>query len=122
MIDWVKEKLPLVLPATWNKLETTEDGQHYVQQFTGLSLIVSGAKELDGRRWLHVSLAHPHRLPTWEELKAVKDWIIGREEYAVQVLPPKSLYVNQHPFCLHLFACVDGSWPLPDFTQGGGTL
>ncbi len=117
---WMFERLPRVVPASWRQIERRGDGAMYVQSATRLSLIVAG-EEHDGRRWLHMSMAHPDRLPTWPELVDAKEIFVGREEYAVQVIPPRSRYVNQHPFCLHLFTCVDGH-PLPDFTGGRGTL
>lgn len=40
---------------------------------------------------------------------------------ALQVLPPRAKHVNIHPFCLHLWCCLDGD-VTPDFTQGSGSL
>lgn len=45
----------------------------------------------------------PEALPSWEDLRRVKDIFIGREVEAYQVLPKESEYVNVHPFCLHLW-------------------
>lgn len=118
---WMFERLPRVVPASWRQIERRGDGVMYLQSLTHLSLIVSG-EEHDGRRWIHLSMAHPDRMPTWPELVDAKEIFLGREEYAAQVIPPRSQYVNQHPFCLHLFAAADGPWPLPDFTGGKGTL
>jgi hypothetical protein len=121
MDHWIFELLPLVLPASWTIHERKRDGIHYVQSISGLSLIVSGDTEWDGRRWIHMSIACPWRMPTWMELVAAKEMVIGRDAYAVQVIPPRNEYVNQHPYCLHLFSCIDGH-PLPDFTRGGTSL
>lgn len=118
---WIFPRLPRILPASWRLHRTTVDGAHYVQAFTGLSIIVSGATELDGKRWVHLSVAHPSRLPTWAELVDAKEFLVGKDEYAVQVLPPRAEHVNIHPYCLHLFHCVEGN-QLPDFTRGGKTL
>lgn len=58
----------------------------------------------DGSIFIHVSTAHPHRLPSWEELKKVKDEFIGENVAAYHVLPAKKDFVNVHNFCLHLWA------------------
>jgi hypothetical protein len=72
----------------------------------------------DGKWWLHVSVSHPHKLPTWAELKEVKELFIGRDKKAIQILPNEKEYVNMHPYCLHLFHSDEDG--LPDFTHGGG--
>ena len=121
LAHWMDSKLPRVIPYTWRLHTRTIDGARYVQPMTDLTVTVSGDVEHDEKKWIHLSIAHPERMPTWEEVVAAKEWIIGRDEYAVQVIPPRERYVNTHPFCLHLFSCVDGH-PLPDFTRGGNTL
>lgn len=83
-----------------------------------LSLIVTACREADGRLWVHLSIAGRDRLPTWLELVEVRDWLFGPEALAIQVLAPVSEHVNIHPYCLHLWHCVDGS-PLPDFRRAG---
>jgi len=87
----------------------------------GLNVLISTAEERDGKRWRHVSLSRRDKLPTWEELKRVKDAFLGAEVVALQVLPKASLYVNLHPFVLHLWQCLDGD-PVPDFTRGSGQI
>jgi hypothetical protein len=83
-----------------------------------LSLIVTACREADGHLWVHLSMAGRDRLPTWAELVAARDWIFGPDALAIQVLPPVDKHVNLHPFCLHLWHCVDGT-PLPDFRKDG---
>jgi hypothetical protein len=36
------------------------------------------------------------------------------EDCVVQYHPPKSQYVNNHPFCLHLWRPIDHQLPAPD--------
>ena len=84
-------------------------------------LLVSGAEEEDGKRWLHLSVSRRDRLPSWPELREVKNLFLGREVMAVQVLPIESKYVNIHPNVLHLWRCVDAD-PCPDFTHGTGAI
>jgi len=117
---WIFEFLPQVLPADVREVERAGDGAYY-RTLGGLGVIASGDIELDGKRWLHVSVSRAHRLPSWEDLRAVKDLFIGRERTAYQVLPRAEKYVNINPHVLHMWCCLDGD-PLPDFTRGGSTI
>ena len=58
----------------------------------------------DGGGWEHVSVSlDRRRCPTWEEMSLVKDLFWDPEDCVVQFHPPKSQYVNTHPFVLHLW-------------------
>lgn len=50
----------------------------------------------------HVSFSYSNRLPTWEELKKVKEEHFG-DEFVLQILPKEEKYINVHKYCLHLF-------------------
>lgn len=119
---WFDEVLPSVVPAGWRVLERRLDGAKYHHGLRRLLVILSAAIEQDGRRWLHLSCSHADRIPKWSELVDVKETFLGLERYAYKVVPPRSRYVNINPRVLHLFACLDGEPPLPDFTHGGETL
>jgi len=43
----------------------------------------------------------------------VKSMFFEDEETVIQFHPPKSEYVNYHPFCLHLWRIVGEAFPLP---------
>ena len=75
-----------------------------------LAVIVSG-----GLGWEHVSVSIPGqpRCPTWDEMCAVKDLFWDPEETVVQFHPPKSQYVNCHPYTLHLWRPTEVELPLP---------
>lgn len=90
----------------------------------GRSVLASITTESDGRQWLHVSVSRRNRLPSWEELREVKELFVGRERVALQVLPRTSEYINVHPFVLHLWAVADdGPDPVPNFAKvRGGTI
>jgi len=121
---WFEARIPRVLPPLWKVCEQGRNYFHVFNPSSGrLSVILSGDVEADGKRWLHASIARPDRLPSWDDIRFIKDRFVGEDLYAVQVLPPLSKHVNFHPYCLHLFACLD-EWPLPDFTAkyGGGIL
>lgn len=66
-----------------------------------------------GGGWDHVSMSLPNRCPTWEEMCWVKDQFFEAEESVMQLHPPRSEYVNNHPFCLHLWRPQETLIPLP---------
>ena len=118
---WIADHIPRVIPPNWRVVKINWDGVLWVSGSLGISVILSGNTEQDGKRWLHLSLARRSRLPSWEEVRLVKDLFLGKERLAVQVLPPASRYININPHCLHLWSCVDGD-PVPDFARGGQTI
>lgn len=63
-------------------------------------------------RWDHVSVSTPVRCPTWEEMCFIKDLFFEPHEVAAQLHPVKD-YINNHPFCLHLWRPLDVVIPLP---------
>lgn len=117
------------LPPGWRVAETNPDGAKYLWR-GGLSVIVSGSVEQDGKRWIHVSACRwgkgpsgkqRTKAPTYHDLRMVKEIFVGPDRKAVQVFPAKNEHVNLHDHVLHLFACMDED-PLPDFTRGLGTV
>lgn len=92
----------------------------------------------DGMGWQHVSitlskeeifrvsrgiskkkLVTVERCPTWEEMSVVKEMFWNDYETVMQLHPPKSEYVNQHPYCLHLWKPDNIEIPLPDSLMVG---
>lgn len=65
---------------------------------TGLRVIAS-----DGDGWDHVSVSLPDRTPTWDEMCGIKKLFFGDDQMAVQYHPAGKDYINQHPYCLHLW-------------------
>lgn len=61
----------------------------------------------DGFRW-HLSISHPDRYPTWDQIKHARYALLEDVEYMVMILPPKSEYVNIHENCFHLNEFLDG--------------
>lgn len=57
----------------------------------------------DGMSWEHVSVSTIKRIPTWQEMCFIKDKFWGKEDCVVQYHPPESEYVNNHPYCLHMW-------------------
>ena len=83
------------------------------QRPTG-SVIVTQAP-FDGVEWIHASIALEDRMPTYEELKALKDGVFGPKREAYQVFPSEDRHINHHPHALHLWGRADGARVLPDF-------
>jgi hypothetical protein len=63
--------------------------------------------------WEHVSVSTQHRTPTWEEMCFIKNKFWGPDDCVIQYHPPKSDYINNHSFCLHLWKPVDIKIPMP---------
>jgi hypothetical protein len=79
-----------------------------------LKFIASDGSDLvAGERWEHVSVSLPHRCPTWEEMCFVKSLFWDDEDPVMQLHPPRSTWVNNHQFCLHMWRPVDAAVPLP---------
>lgn len=64
----------------------------------GLTAIVSR----DDGMW-HVSVSHPSRYPTWDEMASARERFTPDHVTMAMVLPPRSEYVNLHNTCLHLW-------------------
>lgn len=83
-------------------------------QTTPLRVIAS-----DGMGWEHVSISLPTRCPTWDEMCRVKALFWDDEDSVMQLHPPKSEWVNNHSFCLHLWRPIDVAIPRPPMYMVG---
>jgi hypothetical protein len=90
-------------------------GKFVVQGPCGESLtIVASAADLpESHGWEHVSISTRRRAPNWTEMCFVKDLFWSEDECVIQFHPPRSEYVNNHPYCLHLWRPSDGHVRLP---------
>lgn len=118
---------PRVLPSGWELREDYANARVYQRLAPRFLSVITEVAEYDGRLWLHVSCAaraadSTPMLPTWEELKEVKDLFCGRDACALQVLPPAAEYVNVNPSVLHLWVALEGQRPVPDFTRGSRNI
>lgn len=79
-----------------------------------------------GGGWDHVSVSFSNRCPTWEEMCEVKKMFFLPEETAWEYHPMESEYVNNHPYCLHIWRYQRGGMPLPPSwmvgAKGGQTV
>lgn len=73
---------------------------------TGCRIIRTLDSGCHGEKLIHCSISHRDRYPTWDEIKAMKEYFFGDEHDAIMVFPRKELWVNVHANCFHL-------WELP---------
>ena len=66
-----------------------------------------------GGGWDHVSVSIEGRCPLWAEMCFVKDMFFHPGESVIQFHPPENKYVNQHPYCLHLWRPQEQEMPTP---------
>lgn len=93
----------------------------YEDGFSGyVSLKGLNAKRRDARfvcswggGWDHVSVSFRDRCPVWKEMCEVKDIFFGEDEVCVQYHPKKEEYINNHPYCLHIFRPQNEKLPTP---------
>jgi len=74
----------------------------------GPCTLAAGLELLGGEQRYHMSIAHPRRLPTWDEIKEAKqvaerEGAIDAARTYVMPFPPRSAWLSIHPFCFHLW-------------------
>lgn len=74
----------------------------------GLCVIAS-----NGMGWDHVSVSLKHRCPNWDEMNKIARLFFGEDECPYQLHPPERDYVNNHPYCLHLWRSHTQDVPRP---------
>ena len=67
----------------------------------------------DGEGWEHVSVSTPTRCPNWTEMCFVKNLFWSADDVVIQYHPAASEYVNDHPYCLHLWRPQGTTVPTP---------
>jgi len=67
----------------------------------------------DGGGWEHVSVSTETRCPTWEEMDFIKGMFWDDDECVMQLHPPRSEWVNNHQYCLHLWKPIGDDIPRP---------
>ena len=62
--------------------------------------------------WEHISvtLYGLDRTPTYKEMTKIKELFWRDDEICIEIHPPKSQYVNAHPYCLHLWKKVSENY------------
>lgn len=67
----------------------------------------------DGFGWEHVSVSLSYRCPTWEEMCIVKNMFWDEQDCVIQYHPPEAEFINNHPYCLHMWAKKGYEFPRP---------
>lgn len=73
---------------------------------SGPTQLVTHLSTDDGK--LHMSVSHPDRYPTWDEIITIWRWLAGTEVEGVIVLPRGQDYVNFHNNCFHVWESACG--------------
>lgn len=116
--EWAK----VSLPPGWTEFRIPEthpmDGARAA--FNGKTSLIFSCGKHDGSWWLHVSIAHPEKIPSYTELADVKRIFVGKDRQALQIFPAASEHVNIHPRALHLWCCLEPKGDgLPHFGREG---
>lgn len=69
----------------------------------------------DPEDWLHASISHRDRMPSYDELQMMHRAVWGETGWAYQVFAPLANHINIHERVLHLWGRVDGRAELPNF-------
>jgi hypothetical protein len=115
------------------RIQTGPYGSHYFEPFGAfripgpcsreLHVIASSGDEALGILWEHVSVSLPNRCPNWPEMCHIKSLFWDDEETVMQLHPPKSRWINNHSYCLHMWRPLNQEIPLPpDETVGNKEL
>lgn len=99
-------------------ISEAENGFAYHSKSKGLMVMASIETEKDGKNWLHVSFSRRNKMPDYNDITFIKKHFVGEDRKAIMVFPSKDEHVNIHPYCLHLWCCMDED-VLPDFRKFG---
>ena len=55
----------------------------------------------------HMSISHPRRYPTWDEIADVRYELVPKEVTMAMMLPPPGEYLNLHEFTFHCWQIDD---------------
>jgi len=93
----------------------------FVRRSDGMLALLT-VDEIDGKPWVHLSVSHKGRCPTYGDLAAARDAFLEPSLSAYQVFPAKAEHRNHMPFCLHLWQPL-GRDPFPDpFLERANTV
>lgn len=105
------------IPGHWRKFVSpiTEGlATSWKHALTEMTVLRSLSTMKNGERWIHVSVALPRRMPSWEDLSKIKNEFLGRDVNAIQVLASDDTHVNIHFFCLHLWLPLQETSRIPN--------
>lgn len=93
-------------PNLFIEAETEDDGMggRYYDRITEKFLNFIFSYQMG---WEHLSVSTPSKCPTWEQMCRMKDIFWSEEETCIQYHPAKSQYVDNHPYCLHIWKPIE---------------
>jgi hypothetical protein len=71
----------------------------------------------DGGGWRHLSVSNAQKkvLPSWNIMCRLRNAFFSDEDWVCQFHPAKDDYIDDHPFCLHLWQPLDEKLPIPQY-------
>lgn len=66
-------------------------------------VLVSDMVEREKLGGWHISISHPDRYPTWDEIYSARYQLMPMSIDVAMYLPPPNEYVNVHSNCFHLW-------------------
>lgn len=72
-----------------------------------------------GGDWEHLSVSTQIKTPTWEQMQKMKEIFWGDDEVCMQLHPKKEDYVDNMPFCLHIWKPLKHKIPTPPSVMVG---
>lgn len=85
-------------------------GGHYYDSISGKRLNFIFSYQMG---WEHLSVSTPNKTPTWDQMCRMKDIFWNKDECCVQYHPKEEDYVNNHPYCLHIWRSTEENIPTP---------
>lgn len=116
-LDTVRATLKEGYPAYWRAIRFGPSGWALTAE--PLQVIYSWADypERPGVDWLHASISHMHRMPSYEELQLLFRAVFTG--WAYEVFAPPEHHVNIHENARHLWGRLDGRPVMPNFGATG---
>lgn len=112
----MKFTLPPV-PGHWRRFRSDTVGEAascWRHSLTSMTVLRSLSTTKHGEQFIHVSVALPNRLPSWDDLGKIKNEFLGHGVNALQVLASDDTHVNLHFFCLHLWLPLQETSRIPN--------
>lgn len=112
-----KTYLNRTIPFDWIVCQIRDDSAAY-RNLLSMLIVRESVHTQNGQRWLHVSVSHSSRMPTWGELKTVKSiWIGDRVAYHVLPRRVKLAEDRDDAYTLHIWCPLDDD-PFPVEMRG----
>lgn len=63
--------------------------------------------------WEHLSVSHKNKIPSWQTMEEMKRIFWKDDEDAFQYHPIMDHYINNAPYCLHIWRPLETNIPMP---------